>query len=56
LELGLALQPWIPNGRTIWIVDAHRGDGIVSLCVRIKSGRHFSNWKRRLDSLDGSPP
>jgi hypothetical protein len=20
-------QPWIPRGETIWIVDAHRGDG-----------------------------
>jgi hypothetical protein len=23
----VASQPWIPNARTIWIVDAHRGDG-----------------------------
>jgi hypothetical protein len=22
-----AFQPWIFNGRTIWIVDAHRDDG-----------------------------
>jgi hypothetical protein len=20
-------QPWIPTGETIWIADAHRGDG-----------------------------
>ena len=25
------------SGRTIWIADAHRGDGNVSLCVRMKS-------------------
>jgi hypothetical protein len=25
------------NGRTIWIADAHRGDGQRSLCVRMKS-------------------
>jgi hypothetical protein len=25
------------NGRTIWIADAHRSDGSVSLCVRMKS-------------------
>jgi hypothetical protein len=27
LELGAASQPWIVKGRTIWIADAHRGDG-----------------------------
>jgi hypothetical protein len=25
------------QGQTIWIADAHRGDGSVSLSVRIKS-------------------
>jgi hypothetical protein len=25
--VGAALQPWMPKGRTIWIADAHRGDG-----------------------------
>ena len=25
------------NGRTIWIADAHRGDGSVSLCVQMRS-------------------
>jgi hypothetical protein len=25
------------NGRTIWIVDAHRDDGNVSLCTPMKS-------------------
>jgi len=25
------------NGRTIWIVDAHRGDGKRYVCVRMKS-------------------
>jgi hypothetical protein len=25
--LGLPFQPWILAGRTIWIADAHRGDG-----------------------------
>jgi hypothetical protein len=24
---GAASQAWIPLGRTIWIADAHRGDG-----------------------------
>ena len=27
LELGAASQRLIPNGRTIWIADAHRDDG-----------------------------
>jgi hypothetical protein len=27
VELGLRLGDLIPKGRTIWIVDAYRGDG-----------------------------
>jgi hypothetical protein len=39
-----------PQGRTIWIADAHR-DGSVSSCVRMKSSPRFGTWKGRYTSL-----
>ena len=49
MELGAGSQPWILNGRTIWIADAHRGDGRrfivhadekLSAFVELEAARH----------------
>jgi hypothetical protein len=33
------------NGRTIFAADAHRDEGNVSLCTRMKSRLRLLNWK-----------
>jgi hypothetical protein len=35
------------NRRTIWIADAHRGNGKRFLCERMKNWRRLRSWNRR---------
>jgi hypothetical protein len=42
------------KGQTIWIADAHRGDGKRFMCGQMRNGLHFWNWKGPFVSTYGA--